>query len=184
MSMYLVPHWTGFKSQLPHGLCIRMLFFFNSHPRIYLLILEREAGRQTDRHTHTHTDINVREKHWSVASRKYPKWGLNPLPFGVQDSAPTYWATWPGSECCCFYQELNSARSRLWVWGRWLSKGFLPGFRSCSWTLNQLRQQLSSPQPRCSQCGQSWSGWPSAAFLLVLNVMWMGPVFVVGSYPP
>ena len=40
--------------------------------------------------------IDVKEKHWSVASRVHPDWGLNPQPFDVWDDAPTNWATRPG----------------------------------------------------------------------------------------
>ena len=49
------------------------------------MILERkgkgeERGRLRDRQTDRHTDIDVREKHRSVASRMYPNWELNILP--------------------------------------------------------------------------------------------------------
>ena len=68
--------------------------FFNPHLRICLLILEREEGRE-------------REKHQSVASHSAwtrnqtynlgmcPDQESNPHTFGVWDT-PTNWATWPG----------------------------------------------------------------------------------------
>ena len=56
--------------------------FLNSHLRICLLILEREEGLGRER------NINMREKHWSVASCTHPDWGSNLQPFGVRDNAP------------------------------------------------------------------------------------------------
>lgn len=54
---------------------------------------------------------------------------------------------------------------RLWVWDRWLSKVF-PGFKSRPYTLDQLRQQLWSPHPRCVQYTQNLRCWFLVAFLL------------------
>ena len=81
-----------------------MKFFFNTHPKICSLIFqERKEGRERER-----KNINVREKHWSLAScmclaRDWthnpgmcPDWASNSQHLGVQDDAPTNWATWPG----------------------------------------------------------------------------------------
>ena len=67
------------------------ILFFNPHPRICLLILEREEGGRE------------REKHWceretSVASHTDPLNRSNPPPIGVWDDAPTNWITWPRQE--------------------------------------------------------------------------------------
>ena len=47
-----------------------LFFFFNPHPRICLLILEREEGRDRD--------TDMREKHRLVASGSHPNRGSNP----------------------------------------------------------------------------------------------------------
>ena len=73
------------------------------------MILEREEelwwGGATDRQT----DVDMREKHQSIASHMLPNQGLgipqlgmcpdrgsNPQPFGVWGNAPTNLATWLG----------------------------------------------------------------------------------------
>ena len=51
------------------------VFVFNPHPRMCLLMRERQTHRQTD----------IRcEKHPSVASRTRPDWGWIPQPLGVR----------------------------------------------------------------------------------------------------
>ena len=86
------------------GLCVKVLFKKNLHPRIYSLTLEREEGGERDRQT----DIDVRERYQSVASRTHPTkdqnhnlgtcsdQGSDPQPFVVPDNTPTNWATCPG----------------------------------------------------------------------------------------
>ena len=65
--------------------------FLKSPPKdMCLLILERGRGREKEgevkeeRNTNVR-NINVSEKHQSVASCKLPNWELNLQPFGVQD---------------------------------------------------------------------------------------------------
>ena len=48
---------------------------------------EGEGGEERERERER--NIDVREKHQSVASRTHPNWGLNPQRFGAQDDAPT-----------------------------------------------------------------------------------------------
>ena len=59
---------------------------------MFLLILETEEGKEKE------TSI-VRGKHQLVASHTCPNWGSNLQSFGVQDNAPTNYATWPGVRC-------------------------------------------------------------------------------------
>ena len=49
-------------------------FFFNPHPKICLLIWQRETEWEREK------NINVREKHWSAASHMGPDRGSNPQP--------------------------------------------------------------------------------------------------------
>ena len=49
----------------------------------------RGRGRGRERERERQRNIDVREKHQSVASRTHPNWGLNPQRFGAQDDAPT-----------------------------------------------------------------------------------------------
>ena len=51
------------------------------HLRVWLLILKREEGEKNEiekeKDTDRQTDINVREKHISIASRRCPDLGLD-----------------------------------------------------------------------------------------------------------
>ena len=99
------------------------MIYFNAHPRICLLILEKEdeGRRETDRQTDT--DIHVREKHWSVASRTRadrgwtcnlvtcPDWASNPEALGAWDDDPTNWTT--GQAWVAFYWGSHSRNSLL-----------------------------------------------------------------------
>ena len=63
-----------FKSCLIY--CKYYVHFFNPHLRLCLLILEREERRERERER----NIDVREKHQSVASRMLPDQGSNLQP--------------------------------------------------------------------------------------------------------
>ena len=56
-------------------------FCLNRHLRICLLILERKGGREGGRGTERERNINVREKHPSVACRRCPRPGMGPAAF-------------------------------------------------------------------------------------------------------
>ena len=70
--------------------------FFNPYPRTSLLILERGEGRERN--------INVRVKHWSVASCMHPDWGPNPQPRHVPWQGTTL-ATFQSTGRCS--EQLN-----------------------------------------------------------------------------
>ena len=95
-------------------------FFFNPHPRIWSLILEREEGREI-------------EKHLSVASHMCPDRGSNLQPFSVSDDAPTKEP--PGQGVASHSSPLNSALPQQG--GRKAS--FCPLAPLCISTLCQLR---------------------------------------------
>ena len=82
----------------------------------------RKRGRGGEREREKH--IDVRKKHWLVASHMHaiepgmcPDWESNPQPFGVQDDAPTNWATWPGlfifKILSCFLLNCKPLKGRI-----------------------------------------------------------------------
>ena len=75
----MLPSFKHFRAPL---LGIPFIFiFFNPHPWICLLILEREEGRGGERERET----SKREKHWSVATHTCPDGGIEPT---------TFWGIW------------------------------------------------------------------------------------------
>ena len=65
-----IPDKISFPIVLPNT----KICFFNPHQRICLLILEREEGRERIK------NIDMREKHQSVACYMLPDWGSNTQP--------------------------------------------------------------------------------------------------------
>ena len=59
---------------------------------MFINFWERRLGRERERER----NIDVGEKHWSVACQMHPDQESNPGPFGVLDNVPTNWATQPG----------------------------------------------------------------------------------------
>ena len=55
---------------------------------MYLLILEREERRETERETEGGRNISVREKHHQLLPAT-PRWGSNPQTSGVREGTPT-----------------------------------------------------------------------------------------------
>lgn len=59
----------------------------------------RHGGRERKRERgERERNINVINKHRSVASDMSPDWGSDVQPSGVQGVAPTHWATWSGQK--------------------------------------------------------------------------------------
>ena len=71
-------------------------FLKNSNQRICSLNWQRgKGGKKWGRDKERERNINMREKHPSVASYTCPDQGWNPQPLGVWNNAPTNRATWP-----------------------------------------------------------------------------------------
>ena len=101
------------------GIWNQYVLFFNPHPRICLLILERQGERETEgdggggeKHEwEGETSIGcfpcVPQQGMELVPCMCPDRGSNPQPFGVRDNGPTNWATWPGlkSICSCVFNQ-------------------------------------------------------------------------------
>ena len=72
---------------------IYVIFIFNSHRRICLLILEREEGRKRERNIDRLPLICTLTRDRTCGLGTCLDWGSNQQPFGVQDDAPTNGAT-------------------------------------------------------------------------------------------
>ena len=111
-------HRAVFKWKLIPSSYISKCFhaFFKSSPKdIFSLLLERQGGER---------NIDVTEKHGSVASRMRPDLGSN-RNLGWLDDAPTYWAT-PARACSSFSMRPSS----LWPHMKCLKTIFLHNRKS------------------------------------------------------
>ena len=121
----------------------------------------RERGRERERERQ---NIDVKEKHWLVASCTHPdqesnlgynlglcpNLGLNPQPFGVWNKAPTNWALGQGSNNLVFNDYAYCLK--LWVLSNtsathqrdhWLQQSMERDPRSLqSWVLAWLSKQF------------------------------------------
>ena len=83
--------------------------FFNPHPRICLLILERKRGREREtsmwkRNIDLLLPIHDPTRDWTHNLRMCPDWKWNPQIFGVQDNTLPNWDTQPSN----FFIYFNS----------------------------------------------------------------------------
>ena len=84
------------KSNYIHTVFLSPLYFFNPHPRICLLILEREEERERERNVDLLPPVHDQTGDRTDNLGMCPDWELNPQPFGVQDDASSNQATWLG----------------------------------------------------------------------------------------
>ena len=102
-----------FTQEKPHPVPMSWnqdLYFFNPHPRIYLLILEGEEGRVREREAETETET---DRHQSDCLMNMSHQGWKLQPFGVQTTNSvrqpvlTNSATWPGHALFLEESECN-----------------------------------------------------------------------------
>ena len=78
---YISINWGIWHTGKMHDLNYTTQSFKNPHLRICLLIFrERKGGREWGRKKERKRNIDVREKHWFVASCMHFNWGLNLQP--------------------------------------------------------------------------------------------------------